>query len=69
MTRYAVMAGDRWVTAIYGPGKGVGVTRTREDASSWPTYEQALAAAQTVAQCTHSFVAVHSVDEPAYSGK
>lgn len=69
MTRYAVMAGDRWVTAIYGPGKGIGVTRTKEDASSWPTYEQALVAAQAVAERTHSFVAVHSIDEPAYSGK
>lgn len=68
MTRYAVMAGSWWVTAIFGT-EGLGVTRTKEDASSWPTYEQALAAAQAVAERTHSFVAVHSIDEPAYSGK
>lgn len=66
MTRYVVMVEDRWVTAIYDSGKGIGFTRSKEDASSWVTYERAVAAARVVAECTNSPVAVHSVDEPAY---
>jgi len=62
------MAGTWWVTAIFG-SEGVGVTRSKADASSWATYEQALMAAQTVAARTHSFVAVHSIDEPSYQQK
>ncbi len=66
MTRYVVMVEDRWVTAVYGPGKGIGLTQSKEDASSWVTYERAVAAARAVAECVNSNVAVHSVDEPAY---
>ena len=66
MTRYVVMVEDRWVTAVYGPGKGIGLTASKEDASSWVTYERAIAAARAVAECTNSSVAVHSIDEPAY---
>jgi len=66
MTRYVVMVEDRWVTAVYGPGQGIGLTQSKEDASSWVTYERAVAAARAVAECTNSNVAVHSVDEPAY---
>ena len=66
MTRYVVMVEDRWVTAVYGPGKGIGLTGAKEDASSWVTYERAVAAARVVAECTNSPVAVHSVDEPTY---
>jgi hypothetical protein len=66
MTRYVVMVEDRWVTAVYDSGKGIGFTRSKEDASSWVTYERAVAAARVVAECTNSNVAVHSVDEPAY---
>lgn len=66
MTRYVVMAGDCWVTAIYSAGNGIGYTRSKEDASSWVTYERAVAAAKVVAQCTDRIVAVHSVEEPAY---
>jgi len=66
MTRYVVMVEDRWVTAVYGPGKGIGLTQSKEDASSWVTYERAVAAARVVAQCVNSNVAVHSVDEPTY---
>lgn len=66
MTRYVVMVEDRWVTAVYGPGKGIGLTQSKEDASSWVTYERAIAAARVVAECTNSNVAVHSVDEPTY---
>ena len=66
MTRYVVMVEDRWVTAVYDSGKGIGFTRSKEDASSWVTYERAVAAARAVAECTNSNVAVHSVDEPAY---
>lgn len=66
MTRYIVMADDRWVTAVYGPGNGIGFTANKEDASSWVTYERAVAAARVVAQCTNSHVAVHSVEEPNY---
>ena len=66
MTRYVVMAGDRWVTAVYGPGNGIGFTATKEDASSWVTYERAVAAARVVADCVDSIVAVHSVEEPNY---
>ncbi len=66
MTRYVVMAGDRWVTAVYGPGDGIGFTATKEDASSWVTYEKAVAAATVVANCVDDLVAVHSVEEPAY---
>ena len=66
MTRYVVMVEDRWVTAVYGPGKGIGLTQSKEDASSWVTYERAVAAARAVAECINSNVAVHSVDEPAY---
>jgi hypothetical protein len=66
MTRYVVMVEDRWVTAVYGPGKGIGLTGSKEDASSWATYERAVAAARVVAECINSNVAVHSVDEPAY---
>ena len=66
MTRYVVMVEDRWVTAVYGPGKGIGLTKSKEDASSWVTYERAVAAARTVAECTNSLVAVHSVEEPTY---
>ena len=62
------MAGTWWVTAIFG-SEGLGVTRSKEDASSWATYEQALVAAQTIAARTHSFVAVHSIDEPGYLNK
>jgi hypothetical protein len=60
------MVEDRWVTAVYDSGKGIGFTRSKEDASSWVTYERAVAAARVVAECTNSNVAVHSVDEPAY---
>jgi hypothetical protein len=66
MTRYVVMAGDCWVTAIYGPGKGIAVTRVKEDASSWPNYERAVVAARAAADCTNSPIAVHSVEEPSY---
>ena len=66
MTRYVVMAGDRWVTAIYSPGNGIGYTTSKEDASSWVTYERAVAAAKVVAEWTDSIVAVHSIEEPAY---
>ena len=66
MTRYVVMAGDRWVTALYSEGNGIGYTRSKEDASSWVTYERAVAAARVVAQWTDSIVAVHSIEEPAY---
>jgi hypothetical protein len=66
MTRYVVMAGDRWVTAVYGPGNGIGFTATKEDASSWVTYERAVEAARVVADRTNSFVAVHSIEEPNY---
>jgi hypothetical protein len=66
MTRYVVMVEDRWVTAVYGPGKGIGLTASKEDASSWVTYERAVAAARAVAESFNSFACVHSVDEPAY---
>jgi len=66
MTRYVVMVEDRWVTAVYGPGKGISFTQSKEDASSWVTYERAVAAARAVAECTNRPVAVHSVDDPAY---
>ena len=66
MTRYVVMAGDRWITAVYGPGNGIGYTMSKEDAASWVTYERAVAAAKVVAQCTDSIVAVHSIEEPNY---
>lgn len=66
MTRYVVMAGDRWVTAVYGPGNGIGLTAKKEDASSWVTYERAVSAAQVVALCTNSAVTVQPVEEPAY---
>ena len=66
MTRYVVMVEDRWVTAVYGPGKGIGLTGAKEDASSWVTYERAVAAARTVAQSCNCNAAVHCVDEPAY---
>jgi hypothetical protein len=66
MTRYVVMVDNRWVTAVYGPGKGIGLTETKEDASSWVTYERAVAAARTVAECFNSHVAIHSIEEPAY---
>ena len=66
MTRYVVMVGERWLTAIYGPDKGIEVTRIKEDASSWPNYEKALMAARAVASCTSSPVAIHSVSEPVY---
>jgi len=61
-----VMAGDLWVTALYGPGNGIGYTASKEDASSWVTYEKAVAAAKTVALWTDNFVAVHSIEEPAF---
>ena len=66
MTRYVVMVDNRWVTAIYGPGNGIGLTAAQDDASSWVTYERAVAAARAVAQCTNSHVAIHSVEEPSY---
>lgn len=66
MTRYVVMVEDRWVTAVYGPGKGIGVTACKEDASSWVTYERAVSAARIVSQCVDGAVAVHSVEEPTH---
>jgi len=66
MTRYVVMVGDRWLTAMYGGDKGIEVTRIKEDASSWPNYEKALMAARAVANWTDSPVAIHSVTEPVY---
>lgn len=66
MTRYVVMVEDRWVTAVYGPGKGISFTKSKEDASSWVTYERAVAAARVVAECVDSHVAIHSVEEPPY---
>jgi hypothetical protein len=66
MTRYVVMVEDRWVTAVYGPGQGISVTASKEDASSWVTYERAVSAARIVAQCIDGPVAVHSVEEPTY---
>jgi hypothetical protein len=66
MTRYVVMVENRWVTAVYDSGKGIGFTQSQEDASSWVTYERAIAAARTVAQSCNCHAAVHSVDEPAY---
>ena len=64
MTRYVVMAGDRWVTALYGPGDGIGYTTTKEDASSWVTYERAVEAARVVADWNGAPVAIHTVEEP-----
>ena len=66
MSRYVVMAGDRWVPAIYGPGKGSAVTRVNEDASIWPNYDRAVVAARAAADCTSSPVAIHSIEEPSY---
>jgi len=66
MTRFVVMVDDQWVTAVYESGSGIGLTGTKEDASSWVTYEKAVAAARVVAERTNSLVAVHSVEEPAY---
>ena len=66
MTRYVVMVGERWLTAIYGPDKGIEVTRIKEDASSWPNYEKALIVARAVADYTSKQVAIHSVVEPVY---
>ena len=66
MTRYVVMVEDRWVTAVYDSGKGIGFTRSKEDASSWVTYERAVAAARTVAQSCNCDAAVYCVDEPTY---
>ena len=66
MTRYAVKVSDRWVMAVFGPGKGLQLTSIEEDASSWPSYERAVVAARAAADCTSSPVAVHSVEEPAY---
>jgi hypothetical protein len=66
VTRYVLMTGDRWVTAVYGPGNGVGFTQTKEDASSWVTYECAVAAAKVVMRQVDTPVFVHSVEEPAF---
>ena len=66
MTRYAVKVRDRWVMAVFGPGKGLQLPALEEDASSWPTYERALFAAQSIQQCTTSPISICSVTEPAY---
>lgn len=66
MTRYVIMADNKWVTALYGPGIGIGLTPIKEDASSWVTYERAIAAARSVAEYTSSNVVIQSVDEPTY---
>jgi len=66
MTRYMVLADDCWVTAVYGPGDGIGFTTKKEDASTWVTYERAVEAAKLVAARTNGPVAVHSVEEPNY---
>lgn len=67
MTRFVVVAGDQYITAVYAPdGNGIGFTALKEDAGSWSTYERAVAAARIVAKCTGTPAFVHSVDEPAY---
>ena len=66
MTRYVVTVEGRWVTAVYDSGKGIGLTESQEDASSWVTYERAVDAARAVSQSLNSSAFVHSVDEPAY---
>lgn len=66
VTRYVVMTGGRWVTTLCGPGSGVGFTRTKEDASSWVTYECAVAAAKVIMGKVDTPVFVHSVEEPAF---
>lgn len=67
MTRFVVMAGEHYVTAVYAPtGNGIGLTPNREDAGSWVTYERAVEAARIVAKCLGGFVSVHSVTEPNY---
>lgn len=66
MTRYVVMAGNRWVTAVYEPSAGVQFTCCKEDASSWVTYERAVDAARAVMQFVDEPVFVHSVQEPLY---
>ena len=66
MTRYVVMAGECWVTAVYEPGEGVRFTRNKEDASSWVTYERAVDAARVVMEIVDQPVFVHSIEEAAY---
>ena len=52
--------------AAFGPGKGLQLTSLEEDASSWPTYERALAAARSIQECTSTRVSICSVIEPSY---
>lgn len=67
MTRFVVMAGDKYVTAVYGSsGNQIGFTQRKEDAGSWVTYERAVEAARIVAQSVGASVCVHSIDEPAH---
>jgi len=67
MTRYAIMAGDRWITAVY-PDQTLQVTTRKEDASSWSTHDRAAAVARVVAECTSKIVVIHAVEEPSYRG-
>lgn len=66
MVRYRIKVNDHWVTAVYGPGNGIGLTEKQEDASTWVTYERAVEAAKVVAKHTNSPVAVYNIDEPNY---
>jgi hypothetical protein len=66
MTRYMIQVGDKYVSAVYGPGSGIAITAIKEDASSWVTYERAVAAARVVRDSINDDVAVCSVEEPDY---
>ena len=66
MTRYMIQVGDKYVSAVYGLGNGIAITAIKEDASSWVTYERAVAAARVVRDSIDDDVAICSVEEPNY---
>lgn len=66
MTRYVVVAGGRWVTALHAAGGAIAFTDRQEDASSWVTYECAVKAAKVVMERVGQPAFIHSVEEPAY---
>jgi hypothetical protein len=64
-TRYAVVVGAWWVTAVM-EGSGIGLTATREDAGTWVTYEKAVEVARLVTGKFGQQAWIEVIEEPHY---
>ena len=66
MTRYLIVCGDQFVAAAQPDTKRIMLTKERDDAGSWSTYERTIKAARFVEDVTKTPVLIQSVKEPDY---